>query len=141
MGNLRKIQACPQQVNLLLTKCYNMNAMHLTRCVPPTFLEGIRLLAAMIRILVTVWARPIYGLNFVPFGEASPPVLAAALARARLLARHSGFGVRSLHAGRDRDAAVLASLPVPGTPSVREPIWSEPSMHVSSRLVLTRLRR
>ena len=106
MGNLRKIEACPQQYNLLLAKCYNMRAMHLARCVPPKLLdEAARRHDHNVGML---WARPIYGLNPVPFGEASPPVLAAALARARLPARHGGFGLRSLHAVRD--AAFLASV-------------------------------
>ena len=106
MENLRKIESCPQQYNLLLTKCYNMRAMHLARCVPPPLLE-----AAARRhdhSVGMMWARPIYGLEPVPFGASASPTLEAALRRARLPAKHGGFGLRSLHAVRD--AAFLASL-------------------------------
>ena len=106
MEHLRKIESCPQQYNLLLAKCYNMRAMHLARCVPPALLAEAALRHD--HNVGTMWARPIYGLHPTPFGTAPDPTFDAALRRARLPAKHGGFGLRSLHAVRD--AAFLASL-------------------------------
>ena len=94
MQLLRKIEGRPQEYNLLLAKCFNARVMHLARCVPPKLLEPAA--RAHDFNVGEVWARPIYGLPPPRPGEPPPPILARALARARLPAREGGLGLRSL---------------------------------------------